>query len=88
MRRVTIKDVAVRAGVSYATVSRALAGNPDISEATRCRVCEIGREMGYVANAAARGLVKQQTKTMGLIVPDIANPYFSEIALSMVITTM
>lgn len=82
MKRVTIKDVAERAGVSFGTVSRALADHPEISQATKERIRKISEEMGYVSNNAARGLVKKNTQTIGLIVSDISNPYFSEIALS------
>ena len=57
---ITIKDIAERAGVSYATVSRALNGRPDVSEVTRSRVFELAEEMGYQPNAIARSLVKTQ----------------------------
>lgn len=82
MKRVTIKDVAVRAGVSFATVSRVLDDRPEISDATKARVRAACAEMGYVPNKAARGLVMKNTKTIGLIVPDISNPYFSGLGLS------
>lgn len=75
-KRITIKDVAARAGVSFATVSRVLDDHPDISEETKARVRAVCAELGYVPNAAAKGLTGQATHMIGLIVPDISNPYF------------
>lgn len=80
MKKVTIKDIAKVANVSYATVSRALSGSPEIGEATRQRILQIGREMGYTANAVARSLVVKETRLIGLIVSSINNPFMSEIA--------
>ena len=79
-KRATIKDVAALAGVSAATVSRALDDHPEISHETKARVRAACAELGYVPNAAARGLTGQATHTIGLVVPDISNPYFSAIA--------
>lgn len=76
----TIKDIARKAGVSYATVSRALNGKYGVRPSTRDRVLAIARRMGYRPNAIARGLVTRRTMTLGLIVPDIKNPFFPEIA--------
>ena len=78
---VTIKDVAKNAGVSYATVSRALNNHPEISEETRKKILRIAAEMGYQPNEIAQGLVKKETKTIGLLIPDITNPFFPEVAL-------
>lgn len=80
MKNVTIKDVAKVAGVSYATVSRALSGSPEIGEDTRRRVLEICLQMGYTANAVARSMVMKRTKLLGLIVANIDNPFMSELA--------
>lgn len=80
MKRVTIKDVAKEAGVSYATVSRALSGSPEIGEETRQRVLRISKEMGYTPNSIARSLVVQSTRIFGLIVGRINNPFMAEIA--------
>jgi LacI family transcriptional regulator len=77
---VTIKDIARVAGVSFATVSRALNDHPDISKKTKVRIVKIAEEMGYSPNAIARGLVKKNTNMVGLLVPDITNPYFPEVA--------
>lgn len=78
---VTIKEIAKEAEVSTATVSMIL-NNKDksISEATRNRVLEIARNRNYVPNTMARSLVTKQTRTIGLIMPDIVNPFFPEIA--------
>lgn len=81
MKRVTIKDIAKIAGVSYATVSRALGDSKEISERTRQRILEICKAEGYYSNSLAKGLVNHKSYLFGLIVPDISNTYFSEIAL-------
>lgn len=80
MKNVTIKDIAKVAGVSYATVSRALSGSSEIGEDTRERVLKICREMGYTTNYVARSMVMKRTKLIGLIVANIDNPFMSEIA--------
>lgn len=79
-RRVTISDVAKLAGVSYQTVSRVINNNPNVSVATRQRVQEIVTETGYRPSHIARSLVTARTATIGLIVPDISNPFFSAVA--------
>ena len=81
MRRVTIKDIAQIAGVSYATVSRALSGSPEISEQTRSRILDICRKEGYRANVLARSLIRSKTNVLGLIIPDVTNPFYSELSL-------
>ena len=78
---ITIKDVAKIANVSYATVSRALSGSKEVSESTRKRIVDICNKIGYSPNAIARGLVTSNTYTIGLIVPDITNPFYPEVAL-------
>ena len=80
MKSVTIKDIAKVAGVSYATVSRALSGSPEIGEETRARVLKLCREMGYTTNYVARSMVMKRTKLIGLIVANIDNPFMSELA--------
>ncbi len=77
---ITIKDIAKKAGVSYATVSRALNNRPEVSEKTRREIQRLAAEMGYKPNAIARGLVTKETFTLGLIIPDITNPFFPEVA--------
>lgn len=78
--QVTIKDIAKKTGVSYATVSRALNGMPGVKEDTRQLVLEEANKMGYQPNAIARGLVLRHTHTLALVIPDITNPFFPEIA--------
>ncbi|WZL72096.1 LacI family DNA-binding transcriptional regulator [Clostridiaceae bacterium 35-E11] len=77
---VTIKDIAKKTGVSYTTVSRALNGKPGVNQATMERILEEAKKMGYQPNAIARGLVTKHTNTLGLIIPDITNPFFPTIA--------
>lgn len=83
MKSVTIKDIAKIAGVSYATVSRALSNSPGISEDTRARVLEICREQGYRPNILARSLISNKTNVLGLIVPDISNTFYAEVAFNL-----
>ena len=73
---VTIKDVARRAGVSPATVSRALSTPDLVRPETRERVQRAVDDLGYVPNRAARGLITGRTGNVGLVVPDLANPFF------------
>ncbi|MDO4492335.1 MAG: LacI family DNA-binding transcriptional regulator [Clostridia bacterium] len=75
----TIKDIARKAGVSVSTVSRALNGHPDVSEALRKKILEIVRAEHYVPNSSARDLVLQESDTIGLIVRGIGNPFFTEL---------
>lgn len=77
---VRLRDVAAAAGVSDATVSLALAGNPRISAATAQRVIAVANELGYRPNSAARALRTESTRSLGLIVSDVANPFFGELA--------
>lgn len=81
MRRVTIKDIARIAGVSSSTVSRALSGSTELSESTRSRILQICREEGYRVNALARSLICSKTNVLGLIVPEVTNPFYSELSL-------
>ena len=74
---VTLRDVARLAGVSAMTVSRVINDQPRVKEETRRRVEAAIAELGYVPNGLARGLIRRKTKTIGLIVPDIANPFFT-----------
>lgn len=77
----TAKAVAERAGVSVTTVSRVLNGRGDaIPESTRSRVLAIARELGYRPNSLAVALRKGVTRTIGLVVPDISDAYFHQVA--------
>ncbi len=75
-----IKDVAKQAGVSVASVSRVMAGQPGVSEATRQRVLAAVQALDYRPDLAARRLRSRRTDTVGLIVSDIRNPFFTEIS--------
>jgi LacI family transcriptional regulator len=77
--RVTISDIAKRAGVSKATVSRVLNDKPDVDEATRRRILEIIQETGYTRQAAAVGLATGRTNLIGLLVPSLSRPYSIEV---------
>ena len=74
---VTIKDVARRSGVSSMTVSRVINGAERVSPQTRQRVERAIEELGYVPSRLARGFIRQKTATLALIVPDVANPFFT-----------
>ena len=74
-----IKDVARRAGVSSATVSRVLAGKPHVRPELRERVWKAVEELGYQPNRVARSLRAQQSKIIGLIISDIQNPFFTSV---------
>lgn len=75
-----ISDIARQAGVSTATVSRVLNESGTVQEDTRQRVLEAMRDLGYRPNMLARSLRRRQTHTIGLIVSDIENPFFTEVA--------
>jgi DNA-binding LacI/PurR family transcriptional regulator len=73
----TIHDVARRARVSASTVSRALGESPLVRVATRERVLAAARELGYQPNPAARSLITGRTGNIGIIVPDLSNPFYT-----------
>ena len=75
----TIHDVARKAGVSTATVSRALSGRGTVRPATKDVVVDAATTLGYRPSGIARSLKLRSTRTLGLLVTDIANPYFPEI---------
>lgn len=80
-RRVTTRDVAALAGVSQPTVSLVLSGNPRarVARDTRARVLDAARQLGYQPNLLARGLVSRRSYALGIIVPDLDNPFFTEV---------
>ena len=79
MGKVTIKDIANKANVSKTTVSMVLNNKPNnISETTKNKIFEIAKELEYVPNSLARGLSTKKSYTIGVLVPDIQNPFFSE----------
>ncbi|MBP1934048.1 LacI family DNA-binding transcriptional regulator [Ammoniphilus resinae] len=77
---VTIKDIAKHAGVSVATVSYVLNNTRYVSPQRRERVLQAVEELNYVPNAVARGLRARNTKTLGLVLSDITNPFFPDLA--------
>jgi LacI family transcriptional regulator len=80
---IRLKDIARELNVSVITVSKALRGHTDISEATRERVLARVKELDYRPNMLARSLATGQSLIVGLIVPDILNPFFTELAKSL-----
>lgn len=77
---ITIYDVAREANVSMATVSRVVNGNPNVKPATRKKVLEVIDRLDYRPNAVARGLASKKTTTIGVIIPDVSNMFFSSLA--------
>ncbi|EDS77735.1 catabolite control protein A [Clostridium botulinum C str. Eklund] len=81
MKKVTMKDIAEVAGVTKATVSMVLnKKDVKISEETKKKIFKIAKEMNYIPNAVARSLTTNKSQTIGIILPDIINPFFSEMA--------
>lgn len=76
----TIKDVAGAAGVSVATVSRVLNDNGYVHEETRTRVMAAMEKLNYYPNEVARSLYKRESRLIGLLLPDITNPFFPQLA--------
>lgn len=77
---VTIYDVAREARVSMATVSRVVNGNQNVKPETRKKVNDVIQRLNYRPNAVARGLASKRTTTVGVIIPDISNIYYSQLA--------
>src|ERR671933_1475731 len=80
-----IQDIAARIGVSVATVSRALNGSPEVSEATRERILALAQDLNYTPSAAARTLVRRRSHVVGVILetgaghPRLLHPFFQEV---------
>jgi LacI family transcriptional regulator len=79
-QKITIADVAREAGVSSQTVSRVINNKGEIRDSTRQQVMQVIERLGYRPSSIARGLVTSRTYTIGLSVPDIANPFWPEVA--------
>jgi LacI family transcriptional regulator len=77
---VTVKDIAAAVGVSVATVSNVLNGRPNVGEVTRRKVLETARRLGYRPNRAAQAMRTGRTRAIGLVLPDLTNPFFPELA--------
>ena len=80
---VTIKDVARVAGVSVASVSRALNGHHSVTETTRKRIVDVAGELRYVPHAGARSMITRRTETVGVLLPDLHGEFFSELIRGM-----
>lgn len=78
-RHVSLKDLAQKLGVSISTVSRALNNHPDISPEITQKVKKLAAEMNYTPNPLAMGLLKQATRMIGVIVPDLVTHFYSSI---------
>jgi LacI family transcriptional regulator len=79
MKRITMREVAERAGVSKATVSHVINETRFVEDVTKERVKLAIKELGYRPNVAARSLTTQQTNIVGYIVSDVTNTFFAEI---------
>lgn len=77
--QITIEDVARQAGVSTSTVSRVLNNSAPVSRVTKKKILKVIEELHFTPNAMARGLVKKSSKTLGLMIPEITNPFFLEL---------
>ncbi|MBE0636008.1 LacI family DNA-binding transcriptional regulator [Candidatus Bipolaricaulota bacterium] len=77
---ITIKDIAKELGISASTVSRALSDSPLVNADTKRAILEVAKRLGYQRNELARALVMGSSGAVGLLVPDITNPFFSGIA--------
>jgi LacI family transcriptional regulator len=77
--RVTVRDVAARAGVSVGTVSHVITGSRRVAPETRRRVQESMAALGYRPNRVARSLILQRTRTLAMVIPDVANPFFGDL---------
>ncbi|MBD1425746.1 LacI family DNA-binding transcriptional regulator [Sphingobacterium arenae] len=75
----TILDIAKAVGMSASTVSRALTNHGDISEATKSLIKQVSIEMDYQPNPLARSLYSRETQTIGIIIPDLENPFFAKV---------
>lgn len=80
MQKITINDVAKHAGVSVTTVSRVLNNRGYISDATRSKVNDSIKQLGFIPNEIARSFFTSKSKLIGLIIPTTANPFFGELA--------
>lgn len=78
-KKTTIYDIAKEAGVSTATVTRVMSGHPSVRPATRERVQHVISRRGYTPSAIARDLENGQNRTIGIILPEIVNPYFAQL---------
>lgn len=81
-KRITILDVATKSGMSKSTVSRVMRGDGDVSDAARQKVSRTAERLNYQPSVFARVLRSQRSFALGMVIPDIANPFFPEIVRS------
>jgi LacI family transcriptional regulator len=77
-----LKDIALRAGLSIMTVSKALRDEPDVSAATKARIKLLAQQMGYVPDSTAQGLRTRKTKLFGLVISSMTNPIYSRVVVA------
>jgi LacI family transcriptional regulator, galactose operon repressor len=76
----TVKDIAATVGVSVATVSNVLNGRPNVGRVNRQRVLRVAKQLGYRPNRSAQAMRTGRTRAIGLVLPDLTNPFFPELA--------
>ena len=79
MNNITLKEIAEKLGISITTVSKALKNYPDVSEKTRKAVIDLAQELHYTPNSFAVNLRTKESKTIGLIIPEVMHHFFSNI---------
>ena len=79
-RRPTLKDVARAAGVSLASASYAVNGSGSVGEATRAHILQVAADLGYRPNTSAKAMKTGRTGVLGLVLPDLTNPFFPSLA--------
>jgi LacI family transcriptional regulator len=79
MKDITLKEIAAKLGISITTVSKALKNYPDVSEKTKKAVIELSQELHYTPNSFAVNLRTRESKTIGLIVPEVVHHFFSNV---------
>ena len=77
--KVTIKDIAKEAGVSYQTVSKALRGTGSVNEDTAERIKKIAREKGYIPSLAARAMATKKSQLIAVFLPQIASSFYNKV---------
>ncbi len=78
-KHISLKDLAIELDVSISTVSRALKDHPDISKSVKDKVKKLASEYGYIANPLAMALLKQETRMIGVVVPDLVSHFYSSV---------
>src|SRR5206468_369124 len=76
----TVKDIAAAVGVSVATVSNVLNDRPNVGRANRQKVLRVAKQLAYRPNRAAQAMRTGRTRAIGLVLPDLTNPFFPELA--------